>query len=137
MPDMSATSRACASTSPTSSAFCSPVEALAAGGVLRPVPDDEIADMRADQRPPRGGVAAAIVAQDGAIAVLGFQRRPVDQERLHLALKREPRQGKGRGIVALGLDQRLEPAHAFEPRRGDRDAELGRLALDRVEPGGV
>ena len=31
MPDISATRRACASTSPTRSAFCSPVEALAAG----------------------------------------------------------------------------------------------------------
>ena len=31
--------------------------------VLRPVPDGEIADMRADQRPPGGRVAGAIVAQ--------------------------------------------------------------------------
>ena len=56
---------------------------------------------------------------------------------LDLALKRELRPGKGRRIVALGVDERFEPAHAVEPRRGDRDAELSRLALDRVEPCGV
>ena len=56
---------------------------------------------------------------------------------LDLAIQRELRPGKGRGIVALGLDQRFEPAHAVEPRRGDRDAELSRLALDRLEPLGV
>ena len=110
-----------------------------AGGrrVLGPVPDREIADVRADQRAAGGGVAAAIVAQERAVAVLGVERRAARDERLDLALERQPRPGKGRGIVALGPDQRLEAAHAFEPRRRDRDAELGRLALDRVEPGGV
>ena len=58
-------------------------------------------------------------------------------ERLDLALEGEPSPGKGRGVVPLGGDQGLEPAHAFEPRRGDRDAEFGRLAFDRVQPGGV
>ena len=35
----------------------------------------QIGEMRADQRPTGGGVAAAVVAQDGAIALLGLERR--------------------------------------------------------------
>ena len=107
------------------------------GSLLRPVPDQKIGKMRADEGTPGRGVAAAVVAQARPVAVLRRERRPVVGHRLDLALKRELRPGKGGGIVALGGDQRLEPAYAIEPRRGDRDAELGRLALDRVEPLGV
>src|SRR3984957_4911536 len=93
--------------------------------------------MRADERAPRPGVAAAIVAQARSIAVFRGGGRPALGHGLDLALKREPSPGKGRGIVALGGDKRFEPADAVEPRRGDRDAELSGLALDCVEPCGV
>ena len=82
--------------------------------------------MRADQRPPRGGVAAAIVAQDGAIAVLGLERRPARRERLDLALKREPRPGKGRAR------RRARPRSA--PRAGSRIRAAPRRPRRRARP---
>src|SRR3984957_494540 len=93
--------------------------------------------MRPDERAASGGVAAAIVAQARPVAVFRRQRRAAAGHSFDLALKRELRPRKGRRIVSLGVDEGVEPAHAVEPRRGDRDAELSRLALDRVEPGGV
>ena len=102
--------------------------------LLRPVPDHEVAEMGPDQGAAGGGVAGAVVAEDRAVAVLRRQRRPASGHRLDLALERKLRPGKRRRIVALGGDQRFEAAHAFEPSRGDGDAEFGRLALDRAKP---
>ena len=93
--------------------------------------------MRADQRAPRRGVAAALVAQQRAIAVFGVERRRSGRQRLDLALQRQLGPGERRGVVAIARDHRLEAVDAFEPRRGDGDAEFGRLALERVEPGRV
>ena len=73
-PVISAINRACASTSPISSAFCSPVEASAAAMLFRRIDDFEIGQMRAVERAPRGGVAGAVVAQHGAIAFLDLDR---------------------------------------------------------------
>ena len=131
---MSATSRAWASTSPTSSAFCSPVEAQRRRRALGAVEDDEVADVRADQRAARRRVAAAAVAEQRAVAILGDQRRVLGGERLDFAFERQRRPGKRRILVAVARDRRGEPVDAFAPRRGDGDAELRRLALQRVEP---
>ena len=137
MPDMSATRRACASTSPTRSAFCSPVEALAAGASFGPWRTARSPTCGPIRVRPAAASRSAIAEKHRAIAVLRFERRAVRSERLDLAFERKPRPGKGRGVVAPGGDQRLEPVHALEPRGGDGDAELGRLPLDRVEPAGV
>ena len=45
--------------------------------LLRPMPDQKIAEMRADQRASRRGVAAAIIAQARPVAVLRLERRAV------------------------------------------------------------
>ncbi len=131
------TSRAWASASPTISAFCSPVEECAAGACFGPCQTARSERCGPIERAAGQGVAAAIVAQTRPVAVFGHERGPALDRRLDLALKRKLRPGKGRGIVAPGGDQPLEPAHAVEPGRGDRDPEFGRLALDRVEPGSV
>ena len=107
------------------------------GRVLRPVPDVEIADMGPDQRASGGGVAAAIVAQQRAVAILRLQRRAARRQRLDLALEARASRRKWRGVVALPGDEGLKPAYAFEAGGRDRDAEFGRLALDRVQPGGL
>ena len=65
------------------------------GCVFGPMPDDKVADMGADGSPPCGRVAAAIVAQDPAIAVLSRYRRAVRDKRLDFALKGEAGPGKG------------------------------------------
>ena len=59
------------------------------------------------------------------------------REALDLALQRQIGPRKGRGVVALQRDHRLEPGHAFVARRRDGDGEFGRLALDRVQPMGI
>ena len=93
--------------------------------------------MGADCRSPRGRVAVAIVAQNAAITVLGLDRGTAGGERLDLSVKGEAGPRKWRRVIPLGRDQGLEPAHALKPGSGDRDAEFGCLAFDRVEPGGV
>src|SRR5208337_3219856 len=105
--------------------------------ILRTVPHREIADMGADRRPARGCIAAAVVAQYSAIAILGRDCRAIRDERFNLSFKRQPGPRKGRGVVPLGRDQRREAAHAFEPRRGHCDTEFGGLALHRVQPRGI
>ena len=107
MPDISATSRAWASTRPTSSAFCSPVEALAAAASFGPCQTARSPTCGPISVRPAAASRPRLSRKMRAIAVLGRQRRAVGDERLDLALEREPRPGKGRGVVAFGRDQRL------------------------------
>ena len=51
--------------------------------------------------------------------------------------KRDVGPGKGRIIVAPRAIVAFSRDDAFAARRGDRDREFGRLALDRVEPGRI
>src|SRR5574337_722648 len=62
--------------------------------VLRPMPDAKIGKMRAGQRAARGGVAAAALPKQGAVAVLRLDRGAVANERLDVALQRKPRPGE-------------------------------------------
>ena len=55
-------------------------------------------------------------------------------ELVDLAVEREPREGEWRGVVARGEDERGEPLDRLAAGDRDGDAELGDLALDRVEP---
>ncbi len=105
--------------------------------ILRTVPDRQIADMGTDRRSSGCCVSAAIVPQNPAIAVFGFDRGFAGGKRLELPFEREPRPGKWRGVVPIGRNQRFEPAQAFVSRRRDCDAEFRHLAFDRIEPGGV
>ena len=135
MPLIAATSRAWASTSPTSSAFCSPVEARRASQAFGPWRTREIAGLRPDQGAPGAGVAGAIVAQHRAIRI----PRPASagllgHETVDLALQRDLGPGEGRVLVAAGGDQRGEALHRLAPRGGDGDGEFGDLALGGVEP---
>ena len=110
---------------------------LRRGRALGAVKRDEIGQMRADQRAPGRRVAAAIVAQRRAVAILGGERGMFAAEALDFALERDFGPGERRSVVARRCDRGPQPRDAFDPRRGDRDAEFGGLALDRIQPGAL
>ena len=94
--------------------------------VLGPMPDREIAEMRADQRAAGGGVAAAVVAQDRPVAVLGVQRRPArpPAPRPRLRARAAPR-------------ERARNRHARRrsaPRAGARTRAAPRRPRRRAQP---
>jgi class 3 adenylate cyclase/tetratricopeptide (TPR) repeat protein len=93
--------------------------------------------MRADQRTTGGGVAAAIVREDRAVAVLGGECRHVGDERLDLAVEGDLGEGKGRGLAALGKDEGGEAGDGVVAGRGDGDGEFGHLVLRRLDPAAV
>ena len=135
-PVMLLTSRAWASTSRISSAFCSPVEPSAAGmSLVRARPARSVRCGPSSVRP-AAGVAGAVVAQDRAVAVLDHRRRggpsSISSIQPDSAIAAD---GKGRGVVprAARIAAR-QAADGLGARGGDRDRELRRLALDGVEP---
>ena len=135
MPLMLATSWAWASTRPMSSAFCSPVEAVLAGNVLRAVAHEQVGGLRPDEGAPGGAVAGAVVAQDGAVAVLGIDGGKASPRALSISPSRPiVAKGKGESSVAGFEDQGGQPLHRLAAGGGDRDGEFRHLALQGIEP---
>ena len=95
---------------------------------------DEIAGLRPDQGASGGGVAGAIVAQQGAVessassAGRSAIRRSISPSSAMSA------QGKGEFVVASGGDHRGEPLHGLAASGGDGDGQFGDFALGGVEP---
>src|ERR1700733_15190716 len=72
--------------------------------LFRPVPDQKIGKMRADERAAGRGVAAAIVAQARPVTVFRPERRAAAGHGFDFALKCELRPRKRRRIVATRYD---------------------------------
>ena len=104
---------ACASTSRISSAFCSPVEASAAGMSFRAVHDREIGQMRTVERAAGGGVARAAFAQERR----GSDPRPrsraaVGEASLDPALRvRSAANGNAESSSRAGCERSLQAFH--------------------------
>ena len=88
--------------------------------------------MRAVERAAGGGVAGAVVAQHGAVALLDLDRRMGRQQPLHPAFERDL--GRGKIGIAATVEHALQPADGFGTQARDRDRKLGGFVLDRVEP---
>ena len=134
-PVISLISPAWASTRRISSAFCSPVEASARRNTLAGMGDGEIGQMRAVEGAAGGGVARAVVFQQGAVAVLDLDGAVIGQQLLHPAVERDL--GARKAFVARGGERRRKPRHRLGARGGDRHRDLGGLVLDRIEPMGI
>ena len=137
MPLMAATRRADASTRPTSSAFCSPVDDRARVGGFRAVPHDEVGEVRADRRAPRRGVPGAGIAQEPAIAILRLERRARSHQGFDRAVERHIGPGKGRSLIAMLADEGREARHRLVSGRRDSDPERRHLAFCGVCPGRI
>ena len=106
--------------------------------VLGAVAHDEVGGLRADKGAPGGAVAGAAVAQERAVAVLRVDgRQGRRRARRSRPRGRASRTGKGEASSRVARIRRGEALDRLAPGRRDRDAELGDLALDRVEPGRV
>ena len=81
---------------------------------------------------PAGGVATAVVAEQGAIAFLDFDRRMGRDELFHPAFERNLHRRKVRVLAAR--EHGVEPAYRFGAQPRHRDRELRGLVFDRVEP---
>ncbi len=88
--------------------------------------------MRAVERAAGGGIAGAIVAQHGAVALLDLDGGMRRDQLLHPAVERDLGRRKGRALAAC--QHGLEPAHRLDAQSGDRDREFGGLVLDGIEP---
>ena len=107
------------------------------GHVLGAVAHHEVGGLGAGQRPAGGAVAKAVLAQGGAVPVLGIDRRPDRHEVVDVAFQPHPGPGEGRGLVAGRQDQAVEALHGLAAGERHRDGEFRHLALHRVEPGSV
>ena len=111
-----AVSRACESTMPTSSAFCSPVEQSSAGMAFGRVADQKVGAMRAVERAPGGAVALAA----GGQRLRGSSPRPRPPARSPTcALERRRRARVGlreRAVVRQLVDHRRRAAAPVSAR---------------------
>ena len=91
--------------------------------------------MRAGEGSSGRGIAGALVAEAGPVAVLRGARAAACDCLLQRARKRDL--GGRKRSLAAGGDQGRGEARPFAPRGSDGDGELGHLGLDRVQPGTV
>ena len=136
MPEISAVSRACETTSPISSAFCSPVEQSSAGMSL--------AEWRTSRSarcgPSRVRPAARSRLRPDASAARSVSststagRSPTCCSTAPSSAIEARGNGPSSGSLAIIADKQ---PHELAARRGDRHAGFGHLRLDGVEPGPV
>ena len=120
-----------------SRAFCSPVEASAAGMFLLACVTTRSDKCGPSSVRPAAASRIAIVLQQRAVAILDFNRAVVGQQLLHpplqcdLGLRKFPR------VVARCFKSSRQALGRFGAAGSDGDRNLGRFVLDRVEPMGI
>ena len=112
---------------------------FARGAVLRrlalgAVPHEKIAGLRADQRTPGGRVAASGMREHRPIVFLDREGGLVEQHLFQIALKRDLRIWKSRGLVAAGFNQHSEASRGVEAGARHRDAERGDFLFGGGQP---